>query len=330
VTSRVIFSATSTSQIVVARRQRFARRSDPVSIALDANPHYFQVATWLLRLRFMTTQQVGRVLHPVRKPRTVYDLLRRMYDAGLITRFSTPTRKHGGRRTYSVQSIHCLDSAGAAFLAERYKASRSEIDWKPRDNQKHSFLDHRLATNDVLITMHLAAKRLGWQFEIIQSERDIHKRGGHDWVTDPQTKTRKPVKADAVCRLTLNPSGRRAWLSPEVDMGTEGEKKLKQKFRLHRRHYTSGKYQERHGTTSSRIPFIVADVRDPLLSQPMDDRQWRERLGERVLTLKRWAEEEAITQHFWFAPSFALTQGTVWQQPVWLRPGTSKPIPFIN
>jgi len=238
------------------RKRRFQRRRPPVKLALHANPHYFQVVSWLLKLRFMTARQIGRIIDPPRKRRTVFDLLRRMYDKGLITRFSVPTKRQGKAQSYGVQTIHCLDVAGAKFLADRYETTRSAIDWKPRDNQKHSFLDHRLATNHVLITMYLAARKLGWRFDIIQSERDVHKRGGHDWVTDPKTKRRKPVKADAVCRLTL-PTNKSAWLSAEVDMGTEGEAKVKQKFRLHRQHYVSGKYRQRHDTPSSRIPLVL-------------------------------------------------------------------------
>ena len=300
---------------------------------MDANPHYLEVASWLLKLRFMTSEQLGRLLDPSVKSSAVFDLLRRAYDAHLIARFDMPIKKRwGATQSYgALRAIHCLDAKGAEFLATRYKVARSEIDWKPRDNQKRSFLDHRLATNDVIITMYLVAKRIDWQFEIIQSQRDIHKRGGHDWVRDPKTGKRKPVKPDAVCRLTLTPSEKSAWLSPEVDMGTEGEKKVKQKFRLHREHYDTAKsYQKRHGTTSHRVPFVVADIRDPLLTQPMDEMDWRERVGERVLTLKRWAEEEGIEQHFWFAPSFALTTETVWQQPIWLRPGASNPVSFIS
>ena len=113
-------------------------------------------------------------------------------------------------------------------------------------------------------------------------------------------------------------------------MSTEGEKKIKRKFRLHKTHYASGQYQERHHTTSSRILFVVADVRDPLLAQPADALDWRRRIGERVSTLNRWAQEEGMNQLFWFAPGHALTEVAVWREPVWLRPNQSDPISFFS
>ena len=328
--SQIVYSS-SPKPRKAARQKRFERRKVAPIIPLDANPHYFQVAAWLLNLRFMTTEQLSRVLDPPRQRSAVYDLLRRLYDAGYITRFDVPLRKRwGSAAAYgAVQAIHCLDRKGANFLADRYSVTRPEIDWQPRDNHKRGFLDHTLATNDVLITMYLGARQAGWKFDIVQTERDIHKRGGHDRVNDPQTGQRRPVKADAVCRLSLAPADKRVWLSLEVDMGTEGEKKIKRKFRLHRQYYVTGGYQKRHGTQSNRVPFVVAAVRDPLLANPMDEADWRRRVRERVLTLKRWAEEEGMRQHFWFAASFDLTVETVWQAPLWRKPLAGQSVPFV-
>jgi len=315
-------------ELLMDRQKRFERSTAPANILLDSHPHYFQIVEWLLKLRFLTTEQVGRLLDPPRQPSSVHAILRRMYDAELITRFDVPvveTKKHWGpAQAYgAVTAIHCLDRKGRDFLAARYGVSQSEIDWKPRDNQKTGPLAHRLATNDILITMYRGAKRLGWTFEIVQTERDIHKTKyppGYDWVTDPKTRQRKPVKADAVVRVTQIPSPKAAWLSLEVDMGTEAEKKLKQKIRLHREHYLSGAYQKRHGVRSNRTAFVVADVRDPYLTRPIDEAEWRERVEHRTLTLKRWAEEEGMKAQFWFSMGYAITEETVFTQPIWLRP----------
>ena len=328
-TPQVIYSSTATQ--LKPRQNSFSRRKQAANIALDANPHYFQVLVWLLKLRFMTSEQIGSLLEPPIKARAVYDLLRRMYDAELITRFDMPFRRKWGRGlTYGAAiAIHCLDRAGAAELAKHLETDRSKIDWKPRDNQKNSPLPHRLETNNVLITMYRGARRLGWQFEIVQSERDIHKRGGHDRVIDPKTGDKKPVKADAVCRLKLS-THESALVSLELDMGTEGEKKIKCKLRLHRQHWLTGKYQKRHGTKSSRISFVVADIRDPQIVKPMTERDWRRRVEERVLDLQRWAQEEGMKQYFWFAPAYTLNEETIWQKPLWLRPDLAKPVPFIS
>ena len=312
------------------RAGRFERNHQAANIALDANPHYFQVMAWLLKLRFMTTEQIGRVIDPSRTRSSVYDLLRRMYDAELITRFDVPfRRKWGEGSTYgSAVAIHCLDSEGAKFLADRYETERSQIDWLPRDNQKNTSLDHRLEANNVIITMYLAAKRLDWRFDIVQSEREIHKRGGHDRVIDSKTGDKRPVKADAVCRLTL-PTDKSAWISLELDMGTEGPKKIKRKFRLHRQHYISGKYEKRHSTRRSRILFVVADIRDPWLIKPMTEKDWRRRIEERVLMLKRWAKEAGMEHHFWFTSAIDLTEETVWHKPIWLRVATVGKVSFL-
>lgn len=319
---------------LMPRQKRFERAKAPANILLDSQPHYFQVVEWLLRLRFMTTEQIGRVLDPPRKPSSVHALLRRMFDAGLITRLDVSVKevkKHwGAAQAYgAVTAVHCLDRKGRDFLAGRLEVDSIEVDWKPRDNQKTGPLAHRLATNDILITMYLGAKKLGWTFEIVQTERDIHTKEGHDFVTDPETHERKPVKADAVARLTQTPSKKAAWLSPEVDMGTEAEKKIRQKIRLHREHYVSGDYQKRHGVKSNRTCFVVADVRDPYLIRPIDQAEWKERVRQRTLTLKHWAEAEGMGSQFWFTPGFALTEEAVWQGPIWARPGQPTPVSFV-
>jgi hypothetical protein len=330
--THVVFAASDHEPDEMSRQKRFERSDEAANIHADINPHYFQTLSWLYRLRFLTTEQVGRLLDPPRKRTAVFDLLRRMYDGKLITRLDTPVKRQwGSTRTYgATRAIHCLDLEGARFLADRWEMARSEIDWKPRDNQRTGFLDHTLATNTTLITMYLAAKKVGWSFDIIQTERDINKQaGGHDKVQDTKTRQTRAVKADAVCRLTLTPSKKAAYMSLEVDMGTEPEKKIKQKLRLHRQHYTSGLYEKRHGTKSNRIPFVVADVRDPELIRPIDEAEWQERVRHRVGTLKRWAEEEEMQWHFWFAPSFELTEQTIWQERVWYKVGESEKLAFI-
>jgi hypothetical protein len=178
--------------------------------------------------------------------------------------------------------------------------------------------------------MYLAAKQQAWNCEIAQTERQIHKKGGHDFVTDPKTGARKPVKADAVGWLNRPPSPKRAWFSLETDMGTEAEKKVKQKMRLHRQHYDSGAYQKRHDTRSSRYLFVVADIRDPYLIRPIDEAEWKQRLQHRALTMKRWAEEEGMGKQFWFSVGYALTEESVWDGPIWVTPEQKQAVSFTQ
>lgn len=327
-TTKVIYSSTTTRS--KPRQRRFERRTDAPRVSVDTNPHYFQVAWWLLRLRFMTTMQIARILDPPRKRSAVYRLLRRMYDARIISRFDVPAERSWGKPSAygAVRAIHCPDTKAAHLVTNRLGVSRSEIAWRPRDNLKRSTLRHTLATNDVLITMHRGAQRIGYDLEIVQTERDIHRRGGHDFVVDPEDGIEKPVKADAVCRL-VRPDGKSIWLSLEIDMGTEGEGKIRRKYRLHRRHVTSGAFEARHAARNSRVAFIVGDVRNPLLARPLTQGAWQRRVRVREQQLKEWAGEEGMNRQFWFTARFSLTDDSVWQQPVWLWMGAQYPVFFV-
>jgi hypothetical protein len=76
--------------------------------------------------------------------------------------------------------------------------------------------------------------------------------------------------------------------------------------------------------TSSRILFVVADVRDPLRERSPTEEEWGERVAGRCGDLQRWTEE-AITgprrDLFWFAPARTLSEETLYNAPVWGRAG---------
>ncbi len=57
------------------RQSPYQRRETAANIHLDANPHYLQVVSWLLKLRFMTTEQLGCLLDPPRSANAVYKLV---------------------------------------------------------------------------------------------------------------------------------------------------------------------------------------------------------------------------------------------------------------
>jgi hypothetical protein len=224
----------------------------------------------------------------------------------------------------ATRAVHCLDEKGAAHLAEQGNVSRKQIGWQPRCNRQPGNLEHTLALNDFLITAHLAAVHEQWRFDILQTEREIDQQGGHDLVRDPGTGRTVMVKPDSVCRLILTPVQQGFYCSIELDRGTAGAKKIKAKVRAHASHFESGAYSKRHGTTSHRILFVVADIRDPLRSQPLTEEEWRTRMVERCDALKRWTEEaveERLHTLFWFAPAFDVTPTAVFQEKVWQRAG---------
>ena len=318
-----------------SRQKRFERRTDAPPLDLTRSHRYFQILYWLLKLRFMSTEQLARLLYSAGSLKYAERQLRRMYDAGYIDRFPVPAFELWGRNRGSygaARAIHCLDEAGARFLSEQFGVTRQEVDWRPRHNHQPGMLDHTLATNDTLITAMVAAKRQDWQLEVIQSEREINHKRGHDRVVDPLTGKRVTVKADAVCRLAL-PAGEGIYFSLELDRGTEGMKKIKAKARAHAAHYKSGLYQKRFGTTSNRILFVVADVRDPVRAQPTNEAEWCERLAERAASIKQWIEAavDARDQRlFWIADRRQLTPTTFFQGRVWLRPGRAEPQPLLG
>jgi hypothetical protein len=329
-TSGVVYLATG------SRQKRFERREDPPPVDVAADHRCFQLFHWLLKLRFLTTDQIARLLYRPGSRKYAERRLRALYDNQYLDRFPWPVERRWGRTRAqfgAVRAIHCLDKQGAGFLADHYGVARSEVDWQPRDNRKPGALEHTLALNDFQITAHLAAQREGWQFEIVQTEREVDKQDGHDRVRDPVTSRLVTVRPDGVCRLIFGPSRQGIYFSPELDMGTEGPKKIRAKARAHVAHFTSGAYERRHGVTSSRVLFVVADVRDPLLERPLDEDEWRARVVARCEDLKHWTEDEiagARKDLFWYVPAFALTEETIYRAPVWSRAGESGQHPLVG
>jgi len=272
----------------------------------------------------MKSEQLGRILVPQVQINRVNKILRTLYDEGVITRFEWPIRKRWGKvQPYGkMRLIHSLDLAGVQYYAQRFGMDRSEIDWQPRDNQRanHIFLDHRLETNDQLITMHLATQRLGWGFDIKQTQRDIDKKDGHDFVVDPVTNRRHAVKADSVVGVTKDHPAEKLF-SIETDMGTEDNPKLvMRKMRLHQAHFKSGAYARRHNTKSHRVLFIVADVRDPNIRAPLTETEWKKRVTHRAVTLLNWAEDAGLGNRFWFTVGYRFTEEDAFTGQKWLVP----------
>jgi hypothetical protein len=226
-----------------SRQKRFERRPDPPPLEVDGNLRFLQLFHWLLQLRFLTTEQITRLLYRPGSRKYAERQLRALYDNGYLDRFPAPVaRKWGATRAQfgAVRAIHCLDEAGARYLAGQWEVARAQIDWRPRDNRRPGNLAHTLALNDFLIMAHRAALKQGWTFELLQSERAIHKADGHDRATDPATGERVTIRPDSVCRLVFTPTRRGIYFSPEIDMGTEGPGKIKAKVRAHAAHFMSG------------------------------------------------------------------------------------------
>ncbi|MBA3533348.1 MAG: replication-relaxation family protein [Ardenticatenales bacterium] len=308
------------------RQQRFVRRSQPAPLTIEANSRAPAILWWLLKLRFLETQHFARLLYRPGSLKYAERQLRSLYDHGYLERFPSPIIRQWG----SVQSqfgasrvVHCLAERGVRFLASELGLARRDLDWQPRHNRQPGNLAHTLALNDFLIMALMGAQQVGWMLEIVQTEREINQSGGYDRVTDPLTGQIVSVKPDSVCRLLLAPS-QGIYFSVELDRGTEGPEKIKAKVRAHAAHFTSGAYTKRHQTTSSRILFVVADVRDPLRARPLTEVEWQESIRARCEQLKHWTELAIPGERrdlFWFAPAFALSPQTLYHAAVWQRAG---------
>ena len=93
-TAQLIYSANGETQpeqwslrvALMPKQNPLQRRDSAANILLDASPHYLQVLSWLLIFRFMSAEQLARLLDPPRTLNAVQKLLRRMFDAQLIAR----------------------------------------------------------------------------------------------------------------------------------------------------------------------------------------------------------------------------------------------------
>lgn len=270
-----------------------------------------RIISWVYQMRFMTREQVQRIEFAPTTASSAKKRLMLLYQNGYLDRRALPIEEAFG----SSQTLHCLDSKGADWLAYAMKMERSDLDWKPRDNEvKPYLLQHLLDINDFRISATLAARGKGWPMEWID-ERTLKRDGMKEYVTDPKTGRRVAVVPDGYFTLSgvrIGEEERRASFALEVDRGNMEVKPWKRKVRAYITWWKSGQYQNHYGTHSLRVLTVVSGAR-----RARDKEHEGELIERGVDKLLNWTEEAGGKRMFWFASAEDINEGIVFDKQVW-------------
>ncbi len=263
----------------------------------------------------LTAEQIAR-LHYGSSINFVSQRLAEFCRGGLLARQELPLPRLKGNRPY----VYRLDTKGRRYL----EALGVELPPRPHHSAQtpYSFqgLDHTLCVNDFLIALELLCR----EHDELRVARVIHERlfkRNYDRV-DVQVKD-GPAEKIAVCPdawVDLHTPTGRVCLVLELDMGTENQRRWREKIRGLVA-WTHARYEERFGTKN--ITFVIVAI--PGQKRRMDLRQWT---AAELKRLKR--EQLAYLFCFTDVHPGSVAQSSFFLEPVWHSLVSDKPRPLFS
>lgn len=240
--------------------------------------------------------------------------LRLLCGYGFLARTSLPYLVSSGRAPY----IYLLDHRGAELLGERYGMTHDELDWQPWDNDISPwFVEHTLLTNDLRVTLTLAARQRGCRIESWIDEKTLRTRL-KDVVTiqGPEgRRQRAAIVPDGF--FTLHDGTHLYDNFVEIDRATTtgqasvwGRRDWTRRVLAYQAYHHSGMYQARFASDGFRVLTVTVG-------------QTR---GE---NLKRITEEAGGRARFWFTTVEKVTPATILTEPIWRVAGSEELHPLI-
>ncbi len=303
-------------------RQQVEQKQD-----FTIKPHHTRILTAIFRHHIMTAEQVTRLLYSHGSLADVRKLLRALEKADYLTvRYLHRTTPFG-----SLPKLYTLDLNGFNYL------KKQGHDMPPRfrrfdDKESAStFLPHTLAVNDVLIAAETVQKAFpaislyGYKHELdLKREKAIvviiEKKTDAGKVEKETIKVIPDLFMDFRIQQPEREKPYRCCMFIEIDLNTEGQRKIRQKVRAFLEFVKSGECLQRFGTKNPTVGFMNFDGGE-----------------KRREELQKWAEAELKATkepHFWtdmFVFTAAPEKPTVvrgeelYLSPVWYTPFSDKP-----
>lgn len=229
--------------------------------------------------------------------------LQQLYHRGFLTRDEQPQKLSEGRKPL----LYSLDRVGARLLAETGEPVREGRTSRSRAATfSPLFLDHLLATNDVLIAFTLAARRAGMSIGDWADELNLRKRHATDRViiTGPGDRTKETALVpDGYFTLKVGEKTQHFFL--EIDRGTMtgersvwGKKDWARKIAGYLAYYHTGLFRRRYHTKSLRVLTVTSST-------------------TRLENLLAITEKTGGKARFWFTTFDHLSPGTALTEPIW-------------
>lgn len=253
--------------------------------------------------------------------------LRYLYDAGYLEPEEQRTRLSEGRAPL----LWFLSKQGRDYVAEMRKVAPKEIDWRQAGSFSATFLEHRIKTNDLRISLTLAAARHGFEIKMWLDDhelRKIHSRPAEKVILTRPKYPQEPdgevieqkvsVVADGFFWLF---TGKNFHQFLEIDLRTvvgqysdPGLKDWSRKIKSFSEYYRSGKYRRRYPEAGNSMRILTVTTGQTRLAN-------LKRITERVVG----SENESGLNRYWFttfdniAPTYedffneTVLTGKIWQ-----------------
>ena len=283
------------------RLPRFRRSASPPPICLT--PRDLQILEWIHRCRFLTREQIQRLLFTPGAESSCKRRLTLLFHNSYVGRLFLPLRNAYG----ASRAVYYLHRAGVRLLAHtrRLEAGLTERPWREGEREE-VFLSHTLDINEVRIAFTLACRQRGLKLEWLD-ERTLRR-------LDVRQRLRGPVTAAVIlpdAYFTIGEGDAVDGFALEVDRGTVPERRMRARMTAYGEWAASGTYRRRLPAASLRVLFAITS--------------W-DRDGQRLAHLKRWCEEEGGRSLFWFVDGRHLAAADVLVDPVWLVAGRNEPL----
>jgi Replication-relaxation len=303
-------------------------------------PHHLRILTAIFHHHYMTAEQVTRLLYSQGNASTVRSYLPHLEKAGyLATRYLHRTTPLG-----SLPKLYTLDRRGFNVLKKQGLDMPKRFRRLEEKDTASTFLPHTLAVNDVLIaaeTLHKqypAITLYGYKHELLLKQEQpititVEKRTAEGkLLLDIDGKAMMEtirIVPDLFLDVRIHQPDRekpyRCCLLLEIDLNTEGQRKIRQKVRAFLAFIKSGACLARFGTKLPTVGFINVTGGE-----------------KRRDELKAWTEAELkLTKepHFWtelfvftsLPEKPALPDGdALFLSPVWYTPFRKQPTMAIT
>jgi hypothetical protein len=233
----------------IKRLPRYHRVAQPPPVIVGYQEKAILEAVY--SYRFLTRNQIVRLLFNPHSATWVDDKLKRLYHNEYLERIFLPTAPGSG----SSPAVYCLDRRGRDHMAKSQGISKSDIAWRRTVDtyRELPFLDHTLRVNDFRIALDLACRQSGLTLEWIEERelKKLHHQAAQRGLTAPG----HLVVPDGYCRLKV--SGRQHCFFLEMDNSTQEKLALRRKIRNHIV-FTQGPYQTLYSSNSLTVLMVTS------------------------------------------------------------------------
>lgn len=283
---------------MAVRQSKFEPRFNKPNLIFQ--PRDLEIIVSAYHYRYLRRGQIQKLLnwHCITRANV---RLRKLFDAGLISRTYLPTVKG------SSQAIYFLGKKAVKFVSEQLKIPAEEVKKKIQSTQKPSslFLNHSLLVSEARIKLTEALETNGIKINLWLNDLDCVDHFSYE--NDQGRIIKRHFKPDGYCQFIYAQKIYSLFL--EVDTGEMGHKRISHKVKIYQEYKELGLYTQRFGLTNFRILFVVnSQVRAKSLKSTL---------------------EAAQRKNIWFVGLKDLASESIFKK-VWHKTFETEPVRFLQ